>query len=43
LSPHDPFLLTTVSAILLIATLLASFLPARRAARIDRMEALRHE
>ncbi len=43
LSPHDPFLLGTVSVVLLLAALLASFLPARRAARVDPMEALRCE
>lgn len=43
LSPHDPLLLTAVSVILLLAALLASFVPARRAARVDPVEALRHE
>jgi ABC-type lipoprotein release transport system permease subunit len=43
LSPHDPFLLMAVSVILLLVALLASFLPARRAARADPMEALRCE
>ena len=43
LSPHDPFLLTAVSVILLLVALLASFLPARRAAKVDPMEALRCE
>ena len=43
LSPHDPLLLTAVSVILLGAALLASLLPARRAARVDPMAALRHE
>src|SRR5262245_45106890 len=43
LSAHDPFLLTTVSFVLLLAALAASFVPARRAARVDPMEALRCE
>jgi putative ABC transport system permease protein len=43
LSPHDPLLLMAVSVILLLVALVASFLPARRAAKIDPMEALRYE
>jgi predicted permease len=43
LSPHDPTLLAMVSGVLLVAALLASFVPGRRAARIDPMQALRQE
>jgi ABC-type antimicrobial peptide transport system permease subunit len=41
LSPHDPFLLMMASVVLLFVALLASLPPARRAARVDPMEALR--
>lgn len=41
--PADPFTLTAVVIVLAIATAAASFLPALRAARIDPLEALRHE
>jgi ABC-type antimicrobial peptide transport system permease subunit len=43
LTPHDPLLLTTVSVLLLCVAMLATLLPARRAARTDPMEALRYE
>jgi ABC-type antimicrobial peptide transport system permease subunit len=43
LSPHDPVLLSTVSVVLMLVALFACWLPARRAARIYPMEALRCE
>ncbi len=42
-SPTDPATFVCVALLLTSVTLLASYLPARRAARIDPMEALRHE
>jgi putative ABC transport system permease protein len=39
--PMDPLTITSAAAVLLTAALLATFLPARRATRIDPMEALR--
>lgn len=41
--PNDPVSLALAVAILLCAGLLAGYLPARKAARIDPMAALRHE
>lgn len=41
--PADPAVLAAVAAMLLAVTLIASWLPARRAARIDPMAALRAE
>ncbi|HEX4771318.1 MAG TPA: ABC transporter permease [Bryobacteraceae bacterium] len=43
LTPNDPLTLGLSVAILLGAALLAGFLPARRAARIDPLEAVRHD
>jgi putative ABC transport system permease protein len=42
-TPTDPVTLTLVSCVLMTVALLASYLPARRAARIDPMVALHYE
>jgi putative ABC transport system permease protein len=42
-SDKDPITLFTVTCVLVTVALLACFIPARRAARIDPMEALRYE
>jgi predicted permease len=43
MKPNDPRALTAAAGVLLGAALLAGFLPARRASRIDPITALRHE
>jgi putative ABC transport system permease protein len=43
ISPRDPATYAIVAGVLLAVALLACWIPARRAARIDPMEALRHE
>jgi len=42
-SPNDPLIFSTITAAITFTALLASWLPARRAARIDPMVALRDE
>jgi putative ABC transport system permease protein len=41
--PHDPLTLILVSAFLIAVTILATYIPARRAMRVDPMVTLRHE
>jgi len=42
-SSRDPFILAGVTLLLIVAAALACLIPARRAAAVDPMEALRYE
>ena len=42
-TPNDPVTLAGVATVVAAASLIASYLPARRATAVDPMESLRHE
>jgi ABC-type antimicrobial peptide transport system permease subunit len=42
-SPSDPITLAVTSVVLVLSAMIGCLIPARRATRVDPMEALRHE
>jgi hypothetical protein len=42
-TPHDPFAFALTPAVLAVVAFVAVWVPARRASRLDPVEALRHE
>jgi ABC-type antimicrobial peptide transport system permease subunit len=43
IKPHDPITMIGAAVLMIVVAALAAWIPARRAARIDPMEALRYE
>ena len=41
--PGDPFVIVSLASVLLVVAVLAGYVPARRAARVDPLETLRAE
>jgi putative ABC transport system permease protein len=41
--PHDPLIFAVIAVSLFVVVVMASYIPARRATRVDPLIALRHE